>query len=218
MGAADDNLLIAQHFIDRLHASDVKLRPYPHVYVTRCFPQWYYERMREALPGDEAYSDRQFENRMMCRAAEAGDFWAALERWMLSSPVINAVLELFPGLDLDGKLAAEVRLVRDKQGYKIKPHTDIKAKLISLLFYLPGHEADAGTTVMVPREPGFSSDGTRRFEFEAFDNVYTAPFAPNSMFGFPRSDISFHGVAPTTLDQRDVLLLNIYRYKRDATP
>jgi hypothetical protein len=137
---------------------------------------------------------------------------------MLHSTVIGAILDLFPGVPRND-LSADIRLVRDRQGYAIKPHTDIKSKVISLLFYLPKDESnsDAGTTVMTPKQAGFTSDGTRRYEFADFNDVYTAPFSPNTMFGFPRSDVSFHGVHPTSMQQRDVLLLNIYRFKRPQT-
>lgn len=204
---------VATHFIGRMEAADLIAEPYPHIYVTRCFPEWYYAQMLEALPEDEVYTDRTFDHRAMCHAFEAGPFWKDLQRWMLSPPVIKAVLDTFPNLDLDGKLRADVRLVRDTLGYQIKPHTDIKAKLISLLFYLTKESQTAGTTVMIPKEAGFTSDGTRRYEFGAFTNVFTAPFEPNTMFGFPRSDKSFHGVEATTIGRRDVLLLNLYRFK-----
>lgn len=195
------------HFIGRLAAADVVPSPYPHIYLTRCFPEWYYEEMLKELPPDSAYTDRTFENRAMCRIVELPGFWKELSEWMLTRETIIAVLEVF---GLKKNVQADVRLVRDSEGYKIKPHTDIKSKLLSLLFYLPKEDTDGGTSIMVPKEPGFTSDGLKRFEFQDFNKVYTAPFSRNTMFGFPRSDISFHGVEPTTMKQRDVLLLNIY--------
>lgn len=196
-----------EHFINRLMAADVVEKPYPHIYLTRCFPEYYYEQMLKELPPDEAYTDRTFENRIMCRTAELSGFWQELNDWMLTRKTIDAVLNVF---NKTGPVKADVRLVRDKEGYRIKPHTDIKSKLISLLFYLPKEDSDGGTSILIPKKEGFTSDGLKRFEFEDFIKVYTAPFSRNTMFGFPRADNSFHGVEPTTLKQRDVLLLNIY--------
>ncbi len=188
-------------------AADVTPTPYPHTYLTRCFPESYYEEMLTNLPPDEAYTDRTFENRAMCRTSDLPGFWKELNDWMLTRKVVGAVMDLF---GKTGSVKADVRLVRDSEGYKIKPHTDIKSKLISLLFYLPKEDTDGGTSIMVPIKPGFTSDGLKRFEFDDFRKVYTAPFSRNTCFGFPRSDVSFHGVEPTSLKQRDVLLLNIY--------
>lgn len=192
-------------------AAEVKTYPYQHIYVTRCFPEWYYQEMLEHLPPDSDYTDRTYENRAMCRVSGLQGFWKELSDWMLTKEVVHEVMKLF---HVEGDVKADLRLVRDSQGYKIKPHTDIKSKLISLLFYLPTVDTDGGTSILVPKEKGFTSDGLKRFEFADFDKIYTAPFSRNSMFGFPRADNSFHGVEPTSMKQRDVLLLNIYETKK----
>lgn len=201
---------VAYHFIDRLYGAEVKQEPYPHTYITRVFPQTYYEEMLKNLPPDEAYNDRTFENRAMVKTQELGSFWKDLNGWMLRMEVIQPILEMFELKP--GRLMADIRLVRDSTGYAIKPHTDIKSKLVSFLCYLAKDEEDrdAGTSVMVPKTRGFSSDGLSRYPFEDFNIVYTAPFLPNTMFGFPRSDISFHGVVETKAKVRNVLLLNLY--------
>lgn len=201
----------ADHLIQRLMDAEVNPDPYPHTYITRAFPKQYYDLMLEELPPDEVYRDHTFDNRMMVRTQELGPFWTDLTDWMLSNEVIQSVLGIFK-IKAYG-LKADVRLVRDSKGYKIKPHTDIKAKVLSLLFYLAPDEENpgGGTTVMVPKDKSFTSPGTARYPFEDFEDVYTAPFLPNTMLGFPRSDVSFHGVHPTSLERRDVLLLNLYR-------
>ena len=202
---------VAEHFISRLESAEIKDSPYKHTYITRAFPQDYYESMLKFLPPDESYTDRTFDNRAMVRAYDLGGFWQGLSIWMTKQNVLRAVLDLFELKPSTIKI--DVRLVRDSRGYKIKPHTDIKSKLLSLLFYLAPDETQpgGGTTVMVPKDRSFTSDGLSRYPFEDFENVYTAPFLPNTMFGFPRSPVSFHGVEPTTVEKRDVLLLNLYQ-------
>jgi hypothetical protein len=115
---------------------------------------------------------------------------------------------------LEGNYFPFIRFVRDTADYSIKVHTDIKKKAITLLFYLP-HDLSTlnyGTSVYVPKDQGsvpFESDGTRRFEFELFEKVYTAPFMPNSVFGFKRANNSFHGVERQGSGIRNVLLYNL---------
>lgn len=199
------------HFIGRLMDAEVRPAPFSHIYVTRAFPQEYYFDLLQNLPDDSKYTDRQFANRMIATVRGLSPFWNDCAHWMLDKHVIFNIMEVL-GVK-ERNIEAEVRLVRDSAGYKIAPHTDVKKKLVSLLFYL-AHDAnhpEEGTTVMVPKQKGFTSDGSRRFPFEDFDNLYTAPFEPNTMLGFPRSDVSFHGVVGTNLPRRDVLLLNLYR-------
>ncbi len=202
------------HLIGRFQDTDVISFPFPHIYLTRCFPQDYYDALLANLPHDGAYTDRTYDNRAMVSTRDLNTpFWKDLSEWMMSYELISTVLEAF-GLN-ERNISLDVRLVRDNAGYAIKPHTDVKRKLLSLLFYLPTDESspDSGTSVMVPKEQGFTSDGSRRYEFEGFDVVRTMSFMPNTMLGFPRSDVSFHGVYPTTLQERNVLLLNLYKVK-----
>jgi len=203
---------VIQHVLERLGVAVTAEEPYRHFYTDQAFPDWYYEMMLAELPSDDFYTDRTYENRMMISAEACGTFWRELESWMGTSDICALLLKKF---DLVGRFGANVRLVRDKSPYKIKVHTDVKSKAVSLLFYLAKNAdvPEMGTSVFVPKEQGFSSDGTRRYEFEDFTKVYTAPFLPNTVFGFPRSDVSFHGVEPIDVAQRDVLLLNIYRAK-----
>lgn len=202
------------HLVSRLNDVDVKQTPFPHVYVTRAFPQDYYTQILANLPEDGVYMDRTYQNRMMVSVRDLNiPFWRDLSDWMMGWDLIGMLLEMFE-IPMR-QIAADVRLVRDKTGYAIAPHTDVKRKLMSLLFYLPEDEqhADAGTSIMVPKEDGFASDGSQRFAFDAFRIIETAPFVPNTMLGFPRSDVSFHGVQATTMPVRNVLLLNLYKVK-----
>lgn len=202
---------VSEHFIGRLLDAEVKTVPYPRIYVTRAFPQYYYEEILENLPTEDKYTDRQFDNRMMVQVKDLGSFWRHCNDWLTSREVIGTLYQIFK-LDVR-KIKVDVRLVRDSKGYRIKPHTDIKTKLLSLLFYLARDEdsPDEGTTIMTPKKHGFTSDGTTRFPFDEFDDFYTAPFLPNTMLCFPRSEVSFHGVRGTKITTRDVLLLNLYR-------
>jgi hypothetical protein len=56
------------------------------------------------------------------------------------------------------------------------------------------------------------SSRARHLAFDAFKKVTTMPFKPNSLFGFLRTDRSFHGVDQINDEGvvRDLLLYNIY--------
>ena len=97
------------------------------------------------------------------------------------------------------KVYADAVLFRDFSNYSIGPHTDHPNFVMNFLFYLPENHDSAhlGTSVYQVKDsrllPHLSHD---HYSFEIFDRLYTAPYAPNSAFGFIRSSKSFHGVEP----------------------
>lgn len=89
---------------------------------------------------------------------------------------------------------SRVILVRDFPGYSIGPHTDSTKEKASFIFYLTETAIDGGTSMF--KRDGFECNGSKHHDFGGFELVKTAPFAPNSYFGFERSNTSFHGVLP----------------------
>jgi hypothetical protein len=77
-------------------------------------------------------------------------------------------------------------------------------KVVVLLIYLAPDESGAhlGTSLYRPKDPGFTCHNSTHHPFEDFISVKTAPYKPNSMLAFVRSDVSFHGVEP--LSEQDV--------------
>lgn len=57
-----------------------------------------------------------------------------------------------------------------------------------------------------------TADGGPHHVRENFTRVVTAPYLPNSLFGFIRTDNAFHGVEPVTDPdaRRGLLLCNLY--------
>mgnify|MGYP003349174621 CR=1 FL=1 len=114
---------------------------------------------------------------------------------------------------LDGAIDLECRLVRDFTNYAIRPHTDSGRKLVSLLFYLPPDASTRhlGTSIYLPKDPGFVSDGSEHLRPEGFLHVARMDYVPNALFAFVRTDFSFHGVEPIP-DQdfkRDLMLYDV---------
>jgi hypothetical protein len=108
----------------------------------------------------------------------------------------------------------EAMIVSDGTTYALGPHTDNPLKVVSLLFYLPADEslAPLGTAIYVPRTPGFVSTGAEPYHrFEDFRRVATMPYLPNTLFAFPKTPNSFHGVEPISNPgvRRDLLLYDI---------
>ncbi len=115
------------------------------------------------------------------------------------------------------EISVEVQLIRHRAGFFLGPHSDSSSKLVVLLLYLaPDDSADhLGTSMNRPKDPTFSCPKSAHYPFEDFIDVKTAPYRPNSMLAFFRSDLSFHGVEPlseqdTTTCNRDLIQYVIY--------
>jgi hypothetical protein len=161
-------------------------------------------------------------------ARGTGQLWRELAAWLMDEPFRDLLMEKFGAAIVerfgDGvRLVTDVeaRFVRDFTSYKIPPHTDQPAKLVSLLFYLPADESLSphGTSIYRPHDPALRCEGTARHDFSRFSRVATMPFLPNALFGFFKTDHSFHGVEAIRADgvERNALLYNIYARKAVRT-
>ncbi|HYE36630.1 hypothetical protein [Methylocaldum sp.] len=214
--------------------------PFPHFYITDIFPEDFYKALLKFLPSNSQFKrldetgtvpKGSYPERFICSlsdlnqneefSAEHLDFWRQLSSWINGTRFQNVLLQKFhkdikQRFDKDIKLVIEndVRLIRDFSNYSIPPHTDTQRKLISLLFYLPHDDSlkHLGTSIYSPTDESFVCNGGTHHSFSEFKKVTTAPFTPNSLFGFLRTDNSFHGVEPITETgiQRNLLLYNIY--------
>lgn len=195
--------------------------PYPHLYLRDVFPADYYAEIQRQLPAPEAlvpleqargvrgYPERSV--MMLGGERPAGmpepqyEFWRELAQWMLGGRFAQLILRKFGAIaeerlkDMpEVEIFDELMLVHDRSRFSLGPHTDSPLKLVSMLFYLPADErlAGYGTSIYVPREPGFECPGGPHHSFEDFKRVATMPFLPNALFAFPKTRNSFHGVEP----------------------
>ena len=114
-------------------------------------------------------------------------------------------------------------LVKDYTKYNLGVHTDTVGKLMSFLFYIPEDDTlsnigtslyksvskiDSDTKQHSVEDQHFTKDQTKK----NFKKIKTCPFIPNSLFLFPRTRLSFHGVEEVNIDQkeRNLLLLNYF--------
>ncbi len=209
-----------EHFISRLGEATVESDPFPHYFLEQVFPEDYYRELLQHLPASDVYKNlyevtdlkldhfRHRDQRDMDQGwtdklpAEQRNFWTAFNQWFLSDDLAQAVMQSF---DLEmPAISVESQFIRHRAGYFLGPHSDLYTKLVVLLLYLaPDNSAEhLGTSLYRPKQAGFTCPNSKHYPFEDFIRVKTAPYRPNSLLAFVRSDISFHGLEP--LSEQDV--------------
>lgn len=203
---------VLAHMAYQISNAVIQPWPFPHIYVQEVFPWDFYQELLANLPpvekyyqGAKNYNGRKF-------AEQVPDLVSGLSHPDFIKIAVRPFKPWVIQRSLN-KVFTDLRLIRDQQNYAIGPHTDAAWKVLSLLFYLPpdGTLWEHGTSLYVPKDPSFRCQGGPHHPVENFTRVYTAPFIPNSMIAFFKTDYSFHGVEPITVQcQRDVLLWNLY--------
>lgn len=217
------------HVAARLRASEVVLDPFPHYYAENVFPEDYYQALLRNLPDSGVYQNlyevtdlklehfrhrdqRDFKDGWTERLSPPlKEFWDRFHEWFLGEELAQAALDSFDGQlrarfgEQRPAVSVESQLIRHRAGYFLGPHSDANTKLVVLLLYLAPHDraAHLGTSLYRPKDPAFGCPYSRHYPFEDFVRVNTAPYKPNSVLAFLRSDVSFHGVEP--LAEADVL-------------
>jgi hypothetical protein len=227
------------HVFYKIANAPVLNYPFPHFYLESVFPEDYYRELQAKLPPLDSYVPLSetgtvlpgtYKERFSLDPKKLGEaepaapqaaFWDELVQWMEGGDFSRLLLAKFDaainarfGVGNELLFHDDTRLIRDFTNFAIGPHTDSPRKLVSLLFYLPKDDslAHLGTSIYEPIEPGFSCPGTQHHDFTDFKRVFTAPFRPNSLLAFFKTDRAFHGVDPIadTEIERNMLLYNIY--------
>jgi hypothetical protein len=234
------------YVVERLRSARIDYDPFPHFYLENVFPDGFYREMLDRLPGSEIYQnlfevttlkldhfryrDQRDLNDGWTRMLPAGikDFWDRFNGWFLGQDLSRAVLRTFAeplrarigSEDRWPEVSVEAQFIRHKAGYFLGPHSDLHTKLVVLLLYLAPDSADEhlGTSLFRPKDPTFSCPDSTHYPFEDFIRVKTAPYRPNSLLAFVRSDVSFHGVEPLSSNDvahgpRDLIQYVIYDKK-----
>lgn len=197
----------------------VQIWPFPHIYVQDVFPDDFYADLVANLPEKSKYSQfgsnykgRQFADPNEVSIPSMLDFMKSDEfDHLCRIPFLPWIKKRFGSFEFDSR--HDLRLIRDSLNYSIGPHTDAPWKVLSYLFYLPSNfELETlGTSIYQPNDPSFRCIGGPHHSFDKFHRIHTVPFWPNTMLAFFKTDYSFHGVEPITIEcQRDVLLWNLY--------
>jgi hypothetical protein len=218
------------HLIGRLRETRVENDPFAHYYLDRVLPEDYYDQLLKHLPGSDVYENLyevtdlkldHFRHRYQRDLNEGWtnalppplqSFWNSFNEWFLSPQLAQAFLESFarplqPRIGERSEwpeVSVEAQFIRHRAGYFLGPHSDLYTKLVVVLLYLAPDERvqRLGTSLYRPKREGFSCPDSKHYPFEDFVRVKTAPYRPNSLLAFVRSDISFHGLEP--LSETDV--------------
>jgi hypothetical protein len=192
--------------------------PYPHFFLEEVFDPKYYDRLQAMLPEpadmlpiaqvrpvkgyDERFVFDLTGPQLDALPAQKQVFWRELHQWLVGGRFGQVVLNRF-GHFMNQRFTTdqvalhdEALLVQDVTNYKLGPHTDAPRKVVTLIFYLPQDTSQShlGTSIYVPKDAAFRCPGGPHYPHDAFDRVWTAPFLPNSLFAFFKTDNSFHGV------------------------
>lgn len=206
-----------EHVCDSLAKARVELDPFPHFYLENVFPDDYYQELLRNLPSTDVYDNlyevtdlkldhfrhrnqRDMDTGWTARLpAELRPFWNSFNEWFLGPELARAVLDSFHSQRSSWpEVSVESQFIRHRAGYFLGPHSDLYTKLVVLLIYLAPDDSSEhlGTSLYRPKDPSFSCPDSKHYPFEDFIRVKTAPYKPNSLLAFMRSDISFHGLEP----------------------
>ena len=211
------------HFTECLRTARVELDPFPHYYLEGVFPADYYQQLLLNLPASDVYDNlyevtdlkldhfRHRDQRDMNDGwtdrltPDVKPFWESFNQWFMGPELAQAVLQSFSNQRSSWpEVSVESQFIRHRAGYFLGPHSDLYTKLVVLLIYLaPDNSAEhLGTSLYRPKDRSFTCPDSKHYKFEEFIRVKTAPYRPNSLLAFMRSDVSFHGLEP--LSQNDV--------------
>ena len=220
-----DHQHAAEHVKYRVANAPVCEYPFPHFFIEDIFPTDYFSQIIKNWPGTDrfisiadtnrtsgdSYRERHIVNLPKIREEqswEGKEFWEEVSSWFLGDNFLTFIVERYlPWIKGGRELAesidvsADGLLVQDHTGYEIGPHTDAPHRLVSTLFYCPEDDstAELGTSIYVPNSDEVETKiSPKHHGRHLFDKVYTAPYIPNSLFGFVVSPNSFHGVDKVT--------------------
>lgn len=213
---------VVDHWKKVIPATDLRSEPFGHFCVENVFPDDVYQSILDLKLGSEhlkainlktwSRSDGTSTRDWLYLADEAYDaldperrvFWATLSHALCSDVFrrliydkLKADIALRLAIDEDQVADAPTYvgawLVRDTDGYRIKPHPDGHPRVVTIMFYLPEDDSrtDLGTSVY--------EEGSRfeRLTGKRFKEVYRFPFKRNSMAVFAVNDLpgkrSLHG-------------------------
>jgi hypothetical protein len=198
----------------------VRTWPFPHLCIEDFLDWDLYRALIEDWPDDRfqdiskirpvsGYKDRSAWHFKDREDLEMQGPWLDLYDLMHHPAVRNAMMTRLDSNRVPETCVTDSLLVRDRGGYSIGPHTDAPQKVCSGLLYLQSfgnhHRKDGldetplGTSLYISRTgktcPGGPHHDRDSAEFQ-FEEVWRAPYQPNTFVCFLKTDNSFHGVEP----------------------
>jgi hypothetical protein len=222
------------HLAYKIGNGQISNFPFPHLYIKDIFPWPLYEKIQENIPEPDklvtisekrpvkGYKERFvlcFDDQSLSNLDDRKRFfWTNFRNQMLSGSLKNFLIsrffplisERFKNQNVEElEFYDELLLIQDTMNYKIGPHTDSPKKVLTFLFYLPkdNSQKDLGTSIYMPIDFNLKCAGTAHHPRENFHKIISAPYLPNSLLCFVKTDNSFHGVEKIVTDEKRWLLL-----------
>lgn len=183
------------HLVYNVYNSKMNTFPFPHFYIQNIFEDEYYSKIIENLPEEasEIKPKIKFNEEFYSLLDETKrKFWIDFRERILCGNLKSCLLDYFKEHIHDRfknnpnvKFYDDVFIARTEPNTTLTAHTDTPDKVISLIFYLPTdfNHKEFGTAVYLKDD-------------EMYHRIYTAPYFPNSVFGFVRTEESYHGIEP----------------------
>ena len=204
--------------------------PYPHILIDEVFPKWFYDELIKNIQGIKEYTAKpkypgkktltldNFDN----LEEEKRNFWEKMDKWIKSDGFAELLLDKY---SIKKKGYSDYFLHKDLEDYEVKPHIDVRSKLVTYLFYFPKDDslADLGTSVLKPK-PGVKIQSTTKHQdWENFDIVKKSNYIPNSFFSFSPCENSFHAVKirfppENRIKERDTIRGFVFDKKKSDYP
>lgn len=206
------------HIVYKIGNCNINNFPFPHFFINDIFSDIFYEKLINNLPeqkylykvSEKRNVDKRYDARYILSLKDEDlnklpnkDFWISVRNVFLGNNLKNFILNRFDHVlknirpDLDKyKTYSELLIMNDTTGFDLQPHTDSPRKILSMLFYLPKSniEKKYGTSIYLPKKTGFEDRGIQHLDRNDFNLLYTFPYVKNSVFGFLKTNNSFHGV------------------------
>lgn len=228
------HLNVSDYLQKKISSATIEVDPYPHILIENIFPKEYYKFLLEFEIGTEYLQGldevgrvsnyppgRKFielKENMPILPQGPREFWQETATF-INEKMTALMLEKFSpyvaqtlGRNTSTDITSETLYVRDHRGYALSPHTDSPEKILTFLIYLAkdSKHKNLGTSVYRPKDPNFSCNGGPLHPFENFELLKTAPYQPNTLFGFVKGDQSFHGVEPVQDNyERNLIIYDI---------
>ena len=190
-----------EEVMTKIKNTEIVNEPYPHILIENIFPQDFYDDLLEKLPTiDEYVAKSKYPGRKTLTldsleklSQEKKFFWEQMTNWLKSDEFANMLLKKFT-IEKEGH--SDFFLHKDLEDFEVTPHTDLRSKLVTYLFYLPKDASmpNLGTDILVPKNDADVMMTTQHQEWDKFDVVKSSKYIPNSFFCFKPGKNSFHAV------------------------